>query len=104
MSCAAALLLVAAAAQDIDEPTDEMGTPETHDDAGSEMTEPCLCVTVESFSLLFFRRAFAFCARLFSHGKPIGVPPRFRSPKLMSFCGLHLGNYPKIIRQTTPFV
>jgi hypothetical protein len=99
-----ALLLAAAAARDVDEPTDEMGTPETDDDAGSEMTAPCLCVTVESFSLLFFRRAFAFCARLFSHGKPIGVPSRFRSPKLMSFCGLHLGNYPKIIRQTTPFV
>ena len=37
-SAGAALLLVAAAVQDVDESTDEMGTPETHDDAGRAMT------------------------------------------------------------------
>ena len=34
----AALLLAAAVVQDVDESTDEMGTPETHDDAGRAMT------------------------------------------------------------------
>ena len=37
-SAGAALLLVAAVVQDVDESTDEMVAPETHDDAGNEMT------------------------------------------------------------------